>query len=98
MGIEFTKAYVANGVTYATLKEAQTAEIAAILLPSPTSDDKPRSYFEYAKQIVDNAERIIDALTTTEKSRPKARAVNGGRKPRKPKAAVTPQPEAQAAA
>ena len=40
-----------------------------------------------------NSERIIDILTTTPASKPKARAINGGRKPRKAKTVAEPAPE-----
>lgn len=80
MSITFTKAYVSNGMTFATLTEAQINGIAALLLETGV-DHKIAT--TCAEMIVARSEMAVNILTTTEKSRPKARAVNGGRKPRK---------------
>lgn len=87
--IEFTKGFKASdGKVYGTLAEAQEVEVRTLLeeadtAPEGSSWTRP----EIAEVVVANKSRIIDILTTTETSRPKARAANGGRKPRKPKAA-----------
>lgn len=100
MSIQFTKAYVAAGNTYATLKEAQIAEITALvdsLREGAKASGLDISMEEIANVIVENAEKVVDVLTTTEKSRPTARRVNGGRKPRKAKAGQQEQsPTAEA--
>lgn len=80
MSITFTKAYVSNGMTFATLKEAQINGITSLLLETGV-DAKIAA--TCAEMIVARSEMAVNILTTTEKSRPKARAVNGGRKPRK---------------
>lgn len=82
--ITFTKAYVANGKTFATIEEAQRAEIEMLFCPT----DDPWTPARMAIAIVANAESIIDILTTTESSRPLARKSNGGKKPRKSKSQV----------
>lgn len=43
-----------------------------------------------ARFIIENADKIIDILTTTATSKPKARKINGGTKVRKPKPTATP--------
>ena len=91
MSISFSRAYVANGKVYASLKEAQIAELDALFAESPTD---PASL-----TILKNPERVIDILTTTESSKPKARAINGGTKKRRTKAAPQlPLPGTEAAA
>lgn len=85
--IEFTKAYVSNGKVFSTLAEAQAVEIEQILGETMTGPDVA----EFALTIVKHGERIVDVLTTTASSKPKARSVNGGKKQRKPK--VVPGPE-----
>lgn len=87
MSITFTKAFVANGKVYASLEEAQTAEIAEIL--KGVENGSPELI---ASGVVANAERIVDVLTTSQNSRPPARKVNGGRKPRRKKDGAA-QPE-----
>ena len=82
MPISFTKAFVANGKTFASLEEAQQAEIEALFLDQ---GDNIISADGIALLILANADKIIDVLTTTESSRPAARRVNGGTKKRKPK-------------
>lgn len=74
--ITFTKAFVAEGKVYATLEEAQVAEITSILTGEWSSST------DVAKHIVKHADRIVDVLTTSQGSRPPARKINGGRKPR----------------
>lgn len=90
MPILFTKAYQANGKTFATLKEAQCAELEQLF----TMDaEVPWTPFEIANAIAEASERIIDILTTTESSRPMARKANGGSKKRKPKTEPAPAAE-----
>lgn len=79
--IEFTKAYVSGGSVYATLREAQRAELMEVLCSISTSTLTASG--EIANYILDNQQRVMDILTTTDTSRPKARAVHGGKKNRK---------------
>lgn len=71
-----TQSYqTSDGMTYAELADAQAHEIEILFAGNnPT-----------AVEIVSNSKQIIDILTTGPNSRPSARAVNGGRKPRKAK-------------
>lgn len=81
MGIQFARSYQASdGKCYSTLMEAQKVEIEALL--SRIGGEKLTAK-EAAELIVNHSEKFMDVLSTTETSRPKARAVNGGRKPRK---------------
>lgn len=92
--IEFAKSYKASdGKCYGTLREAQVVEICAIL------DDvhfiETQVLQKTAEMLVDAKEAVVDVLTTTDTSRPRARRVNGGSKKRKPAPTVTPaQPQA----
>lgn len=69
-----------DGTAHSTLEEAQRFEIKQILLSSNVSiaDGDDLSWC-----IIKNAEAIVDILTTTPTSKPKARKVNGGTKKRK---------------
>lgn len=78
--ITATKAYMTtDGKTHASLDDAKRVELENLL----TTPENPGIF---AGDIVKNAEAVIDILTTAQNSRPRARRVNGGRKPRKSKA------------
>jgi hypothetical protein len=78
------KAYTdSKGITHPDLPTAQAAEI-RLLLEDNTDPTNTASY------IVANSDKFIDVLTTTETSRPAARRVNGGKKPRKAKTDAEP--------
>jgi hypothetical protein len=83
--IEQTKAYRVGERTFGTLREAQVAELQQVLHGTDEA---------VALEMVDNADVIVDILTTTGASRPKARAIHGGRKPRKAKEAAATPPTA----
>ena len=89
MGIEFARSYKASdGKCYATLREAQEVEVVEILRKH-IDDESEDGFTRLAEVILDNADLLQDVFTTTDSSRPKARKVNGGSKPRK-KAPTTP--------
>lgn len=72
--IEFTKSFkTEDNKIFATIEEAQIHELEVAL--SLDSD--------IVKQIVDNKDAVMDILTTTKNSKPKARKINGGNKKRK---------------
>ena len=76
--IERTTAFIVDGKAYTTLADAQSEALASII-----SLDKGN----LPKTLVEHAEEVIDILTTGPRSKPKARAINGGtRKPRRTKA------------
>lgn len=77
--ITFTRAYVAKGRPYATLDEAKLSVLTELLGTELA-----------AKTALEHSKQLIDVLTMSDKSRPTARAVNGGKKTRKPKL-VAPQ-------
>lgn len=83
--IEFTKAYkTTSGQTFESIEAAQEAELQGILAGSEGSTGT------VAKRIVEKSDQIIDVLTTTAKSKPKARRINGGTKKRIPKPKALP--------
>jgi hypothetical protein len=77
--IEFTKSFKVGDSLFTSLEQAQEHELA--LLVGATA----------APIILKEKERILNILTTTPNSKPKARKINGGRKPRSAKP-VTNQP------
>ena len=78
-----TQSYqTSDGKTFAELSEAQAHEINIVF----------ESNLVGASEIVRHSKQIVDILTTGPNSRPPARAVNGGRKPRKAKANPVPAP------
>jgi hypothetical protein len=68
-----------KGEVFASLEEAQAAELLALL--TPEQGNAPDTAL--IRMILLNQERVIDILTTAPSSLPKARKVNGGRKVRK---------------
>ena len=80
--IEKTTSYKVGVAFFATLEQAQRAEILSILATEGTPDGM--SPLEAAAAaIVTNAPKVIDILSTTPKSRVRARKANGAtRKPR----------------
>jgi hypothetical protein len=89
--ITFQKAFISNGKCFQTLKEAQQSEIKDILTPSlnGVATDDTASYV--AGVLVEQKDKIVSVLSMGPGSRPRARAINGGRKVRK-KAEVDGKP------
>lgn len=81
--IEFTKAYVVDGKTFATLEEAQIQAIQEHFTGSEVAE--PVINKDLAAMMIEQKEVLIDILTMKDSSRPKARAINGGKKARKAK-------------
>ena len=86
--IEFIKSYAcSDGNVFATLKCAQEHELVLLLTPeieailAAGAPNVPP--IAAARAITKHADKVVDILTTTAKSRPKARRAHGGRKPRK---------------
>lgn len=81
--IEFTKSFkCSDGTIVATLEEAQQNELANIL--AEEGMDAVSGQADAAADAVLKAkERVLDILTTTATSKPKARKINGGTKKRK---------------
>lgn len=84
--IQFTKSFKTDdGQVFGTIEEAQIHEICQIFKsvtfgavgPGPT---RP---IDIAKLVLEKKDAIIDILTTTANSKPKARSINGGSKKRR---------------
>lgn len=73
-----------DGKTVATLEEAQKHEL-ALLIAGDTGSGTRTEDDEVIDKILANKDKVIDILTTTPRSKAKARSVNGGRKNRTPK-------------
>lgn len=94
--ITFTKSYqTSDNKVFADIALAQAHEIELLLLEAEL---EPKMVPGFASAIVDAREKVVDVLTTTATSKTKARAVNGGRKPRKAKVATDDVALAAAAA
>jgi len=77
-----------TGKACSTLEEAQIEEITTILTGLGGRERSAEGAGNIATLIVEEKERILDILTTTTSSKPRARKINGGRKTRKPNAAT----------
>ena len=71
---------------FATLEDAQRHEIAILLSLDPETPAEN----SLLNLLMEKREALADVLTTTPTSKPRARAVNGGTKTRKPKPAAAP--------
>ena len=81
--IEFTRSYkTADGKTFGTIEEAQQHEVETLLIQLKGVTAGPVTS-EIASHILENKNILIDVLTTTPNSKPKARATHGGTKNRK---------------
>jgi hypothetical protein len=77
--IEFTKSYkTADGQVFGSIEEAQTHEITRIFEKNPFT-----TAAEAAAVVLKNKTILLDILTTTPNSKPKARTTHGGTKSRK---------------
>ncbi len=77
--IEFTKSYrTADSQVFASISEAQSHELKLLALNTEVKDTN-----NIADWIVQNKGAIVDILTTTPNSKPKARSIHGGNKTRK---------------
>ena len=83
--IEFTKSYkTADGQVFGSIEDAQLHEVAHIFEKNPFTTAK-----EAAAIVLKNKTILIDVLTTTPTSKPKARATHGGTKSRGRKTVIT---------
>jgi len=82
--IEFIKSYVASdGQLFGSIEEAQTHEVEVLFEKNPFETPA-----DAAKIVMENKAILIDILTMTPNSKPKARKLHGGTKNRK-KSVVT---------
>lgn len=81
--IQFTKSYkTSDGQVFGSIEDAQLHEIAAIF-SCFNHELAPEIAPDIAKVILEKKAFLIDILTTTPNSKPKARSTNGGTKTRK---------------
>lgn len=97
--IEKVTAYKSSdGKTFESLEAVQEHEVCLILssariTPDPVEESvHGKIVANVTKLLVGHKDRVIDILTTGPRSKPKARAINGGRKSRKSTQQATPQP------
>lgn len=83
--IEFTKSYkTADGQVFGSIETAQLHEVECLFRKNPFT-----SAAEAAGIIVRNKDILVDILTTTPNSKPKARSTHGGTKNRGKKTVIT---------
>src|SRR5262245_6898197 len=79
--ISFTRAFVcSDGNTFATLELAQQHELEALMAEQKFGGAE--SLPQRARFIIENRERVMDILTTTKSSRPRARKINKTKAPK----------------
>lgn len=78
----------ADGTEFKTIEEAQVHELNSMIATIPVAETNPSAIKIIAAFLVENAEKVVDVLSMTLRSIPAARAIHGGRKPRKPRAKV----------
>lgn len=99
--IEFTKSYKVGDKVFATLEEAQRAELVALIdldgdpgmLDAAKAESGESGVAELiVNELIKQRDKVIDILSTTATSKPRARRINGGTKKRK---AITANAEAK---
>lgn len=88
--IEKTTAYKVGDQVFSTITDAQVHEIEVLFKDFPIVDNPVWNPHGIALRILETQQVILDILTMTPSSKPKARAINGGRKPRKAKTVAEP--------
>jgi hypothetical protein len=86
--ITFTKSYkTEDGEIFASIEEAQAYELSLALRSN--GGITPELAKELAKTIISKKDFFVDILTMAPSSKPKARAIHGGKKTRTPKTIIT---------
>ena len=81
--IEFTKAFKVGDSVFPSLELAQRHELEALFSEWPIVDNPEFGPKGIALRILECKDKIVDILTTTTASKPKARSINGGKKHRR---------------
>ncbi len=77
-----------DGEKFEKLSDAQQHELELLFPPDHTRQEAPGMYYDgklIAAVLMQKADIVSDILSTTSKSKPRARAINGGTKKRTPK-------------
>lgn len=82
---QFMRCLVIDGKAFASIEEAQKYELEKLLTEFDFASQPitPETITAVATFLVIKSDRVQDILSTNEKSRPKARKINGGKKKRK---------------
>ncbi len=92
--IERTQAFkTSDGANHSSLEEAKIHELAIVI--TPAGEDLESIVGTTSKKIAEDivrmfSDRVVDILTTSATSKPRARKVNGGKKTRAAKPASAP--------
>lgn len=76
------KAFQVGDKVFASVEEAQGAQIHELLLDPSNKRALPMGDTAITAWVMDNKVKLLDILTTSSKSRPSARKANGGTKTR----------------
>lgn len=91
--IEKTTGFKAGDILFTTIEGAQGEELRLLLKQYSDSTGNDVSHGGNSmviKWVIQNSAHIVNILTTGPKSKPKARAINGGKKARKVKTVTVP--------
>lgn len=84
-GVNFTKSIETSDLKlFGTLEAAQAHEL-SLLFGNYADDTTAFGVEQIALKILENKEKVIDILTTTERSRPHRRKINGATRKKKEK-------------
>lgn len=87
--IEKTTGYkTSSGKICETIEDARQAEIESIVEKLQWEENAQVFYPQIVSLIYEHREAILDVLTTSSKSRPRARKANGAKRIRKPRTIV----------
>ena len=82
--IEFTKSFKVGDKVFATIEEAQFVELRQMFPDAVDPNASPTAAVEnFIQTLISKSDEVIDILSTTPSSRPRARSRNGGKKTRK---------------
>lgn len=85
--IEFTRSYkTGDGQVFGTIVEAQAHELVALMKSSDLTDNGAEAVAQF---LIAQKESVLDILTMTPNSKPKARKMHGGTKVRTKKTVIT---------
>lgn len=89
--IEFTRSYkTADGKVFATIEQAQIHEIEELLTQVTSVKQCPQMNLnDWATLLLGNKAVLVDILTMTPNSKPRARKMHGGTKNRTKKTVIT---------
>lgn len=91
--VKFTRSIQTSDLQlFGSLEEAQRHEL-KLVFGNPADDTAAFGFNEIADTLIKEKDRVLDILTTTEKSRPSARRINGAVRKKRDKVVAVPATE-----